>query len=33
MLAGGGIETVTAVKDVQVNTGLSDELFDGSKLR
>ena len=32
MLAGGGIETVTVVKDVKINTGLSDELFDGSKL-
>lgn len=29
-LAGGG--EVTIVKDVKVNTGLSDELFDGSKL-
>jgi len=33
MLAGGGIETVTVVKDVKVNTGLSDDLFDGSKLK
>ena len=33
MLAGGGIEMVTAVKDVKVNTGLSDDLFDGSKLK
>ena len=33
MLAAGGIEIVTVVKDVKVNTGLSDELFDGSKLR
>ncbi|MCD5402110.1 hypothetical protein LR013_05970 [candidate division NPL-UPA2 bacterium] len=33
MLAGGEIEIVTVVKDVKVNTGLSDELFDGSKLR
>ena len=33
MLAGGGIEIVTVVKDVKVNTGLSDDLFDGSKLK
>ncbi len=33
MLAGGGIEIVTTVKQVKVNTGLSDTLFDGSKLR
>jgi len=33
MLAGGGIEIVTVVKDVKVNTGLSDNLFDGSKLK
>ena len=33
MLAGGGIEMVTVVKDVKVNTGLSDDLFDGSKLK
>jgi len=24
---------VTVVKDVKVNTGLSDDLFDGSKLK
>lgn len=33
MLASGGIEIVTVVKDVKVNTGLSDDLFDGSKLK
>lgn len=33
MLAGGGIETVTEVKDVKINTDLSDALFDGNKLR
>lgn len=33
MLAGGGLEMVTVVKDVKVNTGLSDDLFDGSKLK
>lgn len=33
MLAGGGIETVIEVKDIKVNTGLSDALFDGSKLK
>ncbi len=33
MLAGGVIEIVTEVKDVKVNTGLSDDLFDGSKLK
>lgn len=33
MLAGGGMETVIEVKDAKVNTGLSDALFDGSKLR
>jgi outer membrane lipoprotein-sorting protein len=32
-LAGAGIEIVTVVKDVKINTGLSDVLFDGSKLR
>ena len=33
MLAGGEMELVRVVKDVKVNTGLSDELFDGSKLK
>ncbi|MHC2994869.1 MAG: hypothetical protein IBV53_05145 [Candidatus Atribacteria bacterium] len=33
MLADGVIEIVTVVKDVKVNTGLSDDLFDGSKLK
>lgn len=33
MLASGVIEIVTEVKDVKVNTGLSDDLFDGSKLK
>ncbi len=33
MLAGGGMETVTEVKKVEINTGLSDDLFDGSKLK
>jgi len=33
-LGGGGeITEVTEVKDVKVNTGLSDDLFDGSKLK
>ncbi len=30
MLAGGEIEIVTVVKDVKVNIGLSDELFNSS---
>lgn len=33
MFAGSGMETVTEVKDVKINTGLSDDLFDGSKLK
>ncbi len=33
MLAGSGMETVTEVKEVKINTGLSDDLFDGSKLK
>lgn len=32
MLAGSGMETVTEIKEVKINTGLSDDLFDGSKL-
>ena len=33
MLAGSGMKTVTEVKEVKINTGLSDDLFDGSKLK
>ena len=33
MRAGSGMETVTEVKKVEINTGLSDDLFDGSKLK
>ncbi len=33
MLTGSGMETVTEVKEVKINTGLSDDLFDGSKLK
>jgi len=32
-LGGAGMEIVTTVKQVKVNTGLSDDLFDGSKLK
>ncbi|MBA7494494.1 hypothetical protein ES702_05070 [subsurface metagenome] len=32
-LGGGGMEIVTTVKQVKVNSGLSDDLFDGSKLK
>jgi len=31
--SGGGMEIVTTVKQVKIDTGLSDDLFDGSKLR
>jgi len=30
---GGGMEIVTTIKQVKVNSGLSDDLFDGSKLK
>jgi outer membrane lipoprotein-sorting protein len=33
LLAGSRIEVAVVVKDVKVNSGLSDELFDGSKLK
>lgn len=33
MLAGSGMKTVTEVKEVKIDTGLSDDLFDGSKLK
>lgn len=33
MLAGRGTETITVVKDVKINAGLSDTLFDGRKLK
>jgi len=32
-LGGGKMEIVTTVKQVKVNSGLSDDLFDRSKLR
>ena len=33
ILAGGEIGVVSTVKDVKINTGLPDDLFDGSKLK